>query len=82
MLSCKDVAARASDLIDGELSGWQAFRMRLHLAMCRGCANFIRQIRTTRDLTDALPEPAPAPQADAPRIALILSQLRDPPRDN
>jgi anti-sigma factor RsiW len=45
MLSCKEVADRASALIDGELSAWDALQMRLHLAMCKGCGAFIEQIR-------------------------------------
>lgn len=47
MLNCKEVADRASALIDGELSLWDALQMRLHLAMCKGCSNFINQMRAT-----------------------------------
>lgn len=51
MLRCKQVAERASLLIDGELRPWQRFNMKLHLAMCRGCRAFVEQMRITRDLT-------------------------------
>lgn len=51
MLSCKDVSNRASALIDGETGLCETLRIRLHLAMCKGCSAFVAQMRVTRDLT-------------------------------
>ncbi len=78
MLSCKEVADRASALIDGELSAWDALQMRLHLAMCRGCGAFLDQMRTTDQLAAQVVEPdEPAQQeAEDGRYAEILSMLR------
>lgn len=45
MLSCKEVAERASALIDGELGLFDRLQMRL--AMCKGCGAFIDQMKTT-----------------------------------
>jgi len=78
MLSCQEVAQRASALIDGELGPFDRFQMWLHLAMCNGCSTFVRQMKTTKDLTQSA-----APQDDLTdagvdnRISAILSQLRD-----
>lgn len=47
MLTCKEVAMRASDLIDRDLTVWQRLQMKLHLSMCKGCAAFVVQLRTT-----------------------------------
>ena len=77
MLSCKEVSIRASALIDGELSMWQALQMRLHLAMCKGCERFVAQMRTTRDLTESLPAADAQGEADGDRISAILSQLHE-----
>ncbi len=77
MLSCRQVASRASTLIDGELSTWETFQMRLHLAMCKGCGRFIGQMRITRDLTLATPSPDATDEADDGRISAILSQLHN-----
>ena len=77
MLNCQEVAARASALIDGELSTWEALQMQLHLAMCKGCGRFIGQMRTTRDLTENLPATATHDEADADHISAILSQLHE-----
>ncbi len=75
MLSCKEVASRASALIDGELSTWETLQMRLHLAMCKGCGRFIGQMRIVRDLTLATPSPDATDEVDDDRISAILSQL-------
>lgn len=78
MLSCKDVAERASALIDGELGLFDRLQMRLHLAMCKGCGAFIQQMKTTSDLTHsaALQDDLPGGEVDD-RISAILSQLLD-----
>lgn len=78
MLSCKEVAERASALIDGELGVFDLLQMRLHLAMCKGCDAFIRQMRTTRDLTTsaAVIDDQQSAEMDS-RISAILAQLHD-----
>lgn len=78
MLSCKEVAERASALIDGELGLFERLQMRLHLAMCKGCGAFIDQMKTTDDLTHLSSEQdvLPADEVDA-HISAILSQLHE-----
>lgn len=75
MLSCKDIALRASTLIDGELGALEAIQMRLHLAMCKGCRAFIGQMRITRDLTQVPPATPDAADADDGRIVAILARV-------
>lgn len=53
MLSCKEVAERASALIDGELGLMDRLQLRLHLAMCKGCRAFIGQMKITDGLAKA-----------------------------
>lgn len=74
MLSCKDVSARASALIDKDLPLWDVLQMRLHLAMCKGCRAFMRQMRITRSLTAVVPAAGPDDEA---AMAAILARLRD-----
>ena len=78
MLSCKEVAERASALIDGELGLFDLLQMRLHLAMCKGCDAFIRQMKTTSGLTQsaAVQDDLPGSEVDS-GISAILSQLHD-----
>lgn len=78
MLRCKDVAAQASAHIDGELSLWKRFQMRVHLAMCHGCNAFVTQLRETNELARHIahaPEP-PALDAANSHYADALSELR------
>lgn len=79
MLNCKEVAARAGALVDGELSLWDALQMRLHLAFCRGCRHFIDQIRTTDRLTATIAQVdlGMPDDADDGRLAEVLSMLRE-----
>ncbi len=58
-MSCKEVADRASAVVDGELSGWEMLQIRLHLAMCRGCSRFIRQMRAVDQLAASITELPP-----------------------
>lgn len=77
MLRCSDIAERASALIDGEVRGWEAIQIRMHLAMCEGCRRFIRQMRTTRDLTLAAAKAPARREGDDAEIAAILSQFHE-----
>jgi hypothetical protein len=47
MLRCKDIAAHASEHIDGELNWKQSLGYGLHLLVCGYCRRFVRQLRTT-----------------------------------
>lgn len=49
MLSCKQVAAIASDYLDNNTPlKWQ---IRLHLLMCANCRRFVRHLKITRDIS-------------------------------
>ncbi len=75
MLSCKEVAERASALVDGEVSAWEAMQLKVHMAMCKGCGRFVDQIRTTDELTAAAAADDMSSEADDDRISAILAQL-------
>lgn len=74
MLRCKDVSERTSALIDKELPLWEVLQLRLHLAVCKGCQAFVRQMRITRSLTAV---PPPAGPDDAAVMAAILARFHD-----
>lgn len=75
MMSCKEVAEKASALVDGEVSAWEAMQLKVHLAMCKGCGRFVDQIRTTDELTAAAASDDMMSEADDSRINAILAEL-------
>ncbi|HRF74259.1 MAG TPA: zf-HC2 domain-containing protein [Accumulibacter sp.] len=44
MLTCREVTLLLSQAQDRKLSTVQGVRLRLHLAICKGCANFSKQM--------------------------------------
>ncbi|MBC9251541.1 anti-sigma factor [Pseudomonas alcaligenes] len=73
MLSCKELVAHSSDFLDGQLGFRQRLAVRVHLASCRNCRRFIRQMRVTQAVLRKLPDSA-IPELDA--LAERLAQQR------
>jgi anti-sigma factor RsiW len=73
MLSCKELVALSSDLLDGQLSLRQRLAVRAHLAMCLRCRRFIRQMRLSQAVLRQLPQ---APIAELDALAVKLAELR------
>lgn len=44
MLNCREITERASDFLDGSLSWPVRLELRMHLAMCRFCREYVRQL--------------------------------------
>ncbi|RMG38379.1 MAG: hypothetical protein D6725_07240 [Planctomycetota bacterium] len=62
MLSCREVARLLSESVDRKLGLWQRIHLRLHLAMCRLCSGFRRDLlRFERLVREAAP-PGPPEQ--------------------
>ncbi|SDH37227.1 anti-sigma factor family protein [Pseudomonas panipatensis] len=76
MLTCKQLVALSSDLLDSQLSLREKLAVRRHLLVCRNCRRFLKQMRLTRATLRLLPE-APSPELDL--LAARLAELR---RDN
>ena len=73
MLSCKELVAHSSDLLDGQLSLRQRLGVRAHLAMCLRCRRFIKQMRLSQAVLRQLPREQIA-ELDA--LAAKLAELR------
>jgi predicted anti-sigma-YlaC factor YlaD len=65
-LTCKQATALVSQGLDRQLSRWERLKLRLHLAICDACSNFVRQTefirRAVRRLADG--EDAPPKRRD------------------
>ena len=53
MLKCRDVPARAEQLMAGDMTTGQRLSLRMHLLMCAHCRRYARQLKI---LVGALPE--------------------------
>lgn len=73
MLSCKELVAHSSDLLDGQLRLRQRLAVRAHLAMCLRCRRFIKQMRLSQAVLRQLPQ---APIAELDALAAKLAELR------
>lgn len=49
MLTCKEATRRLSESLDRPLTLSERLSLRLHLAMCRGCSNYERQMVMLRE---------------------------------
>ncbi|BAN49881.1 zf-HC2 domain-containing protein [Metapseudomonas resinovorans] len=76
MLTCKELVARSSDLLDGELSFRERMAVRRHLMLCRNCRRFIKQMKLTQAVIRHMPE---SQGSDLDDLAAFLAQQR---RDN
>ncbi|WP_020096143.1 zf-HC2 domain-containing protein [Methylobacterium sp. 190mf] len=70
------MAEQASAFVDAEVSGYVRWRIRLHLATCKNCLRFVRQIALTRDALGRLPHPP----LDATREDELVAALREASR--
>ena len=53
-LTCAELVELVCDYIEGALSSGERARFEEHLTICRGCANYLNQVRTTIALTGRL----------------------------
>lgn len=76
MLSCKELVARSSDYLDGQLTLGEKLLARQHLVFCKNCRRFIRQMRLAQATVKALPE---APVDDIDEIVQRMTDAQRPP---
>jgi anti-sigma factor RsiW len=75
MLTCRDITELVTDYSEGRISFAQRLSFRLHLAMCRHCRAYLRQMRmTVRTLGKLAGEPISASVRD--ELAVRLRRMR------
>jgi anti-sigma factor RsiW len=62
-LTCKELVELVTDYLEGALPPAERVRFETHLVSCRGCANYLDQMRRTLDAVGALSEEAIDPDA-------------------
>ena len=77
MLTCKQLAQlHASDYLDGNLTGWQRTRVRVHLAICAHCRCFMRQMKQASNILSGRPIPV-----DGAQTSDLVKQLMQASRE-
>jgi len=77
MLTCQELVAHSSDYLDGQLRLRERIAVRAHLAMCRHCRRFIRQMKVTQAVLRQLPEQS-LPELDALADRLAEQRRQQP----
>jgi len=76
MLSCKELVARSSDFLDGQLSFREKLAVRRHLLLCKNCRRFIKQMHLTQQVLRKLPEAA------SPELEQLAERLAEQRRSS
>lgn len=78
MLSCKEVTELVSTSLDRKLNIRQRVGIRLHLLICEGCTNFVRQMKVVRAATRRLAEGEAGGVTETARLSeQARSRIRD-----
>ncbi|MBH0203665.1 MAG: zf-HC2 domain-containing protein [Nitrospira sp.] len=78
-VTCQDVVQWASAYLDEQVGDDRTRQIVLHLAICAGCATYVKQIATVRDVVGLLPKAVEQP-SDAHRLkqAFLARARRSP----
>ena len=81
MLHCDKVTKHVSDSMDRDLSLWQRLGVRMHLLMCKHCAQFAKQLQLIRKMSRKGVDDYPQEQLDESvknNIKKLLEDKRQP----
>ena len=59
MINCREIREQTPSYLDGDVPFGQRLSIWMHLAMCRVCSTYVRQIRIIRDRLGNLPGISP-----------------------
>ena len=54
MLTCKEITELATDYVEGETPFGQRVSVWMHLAMCKACKRYVRQVTTLHQIASRL----------------------------
>lgn len=69
LLSCAEAARRISDSMDRPLPAWDRIRLRGHLAICKFCERYRRQLQFLRSALRQHPDRLAEPSSDEPGLS-------------
>jgi len=77
MLTCQEVALLVSDYLDDRMTGWERIKFRIHVAMCKDCREWLRQLEITTDLLGHAPDVDVPPELSDNLLAAFKDWTKD-----
>jgi anti-sigma factor RsiW len=59
-VTCKEFVEVLTDYLDGAMEPAERAEIERHIVICRGCSNYMEQMRSTIDLLGRIADEAPA----------------------
>jgi anti-sigma factor RsiW len=76
-ITCKEIVELVSDYVEGELGPEEREAVEMHLNLCDGCTDYVRQLRMSIELTGKLPVDAISPELEEELCAAFRSFKRE-----
>jgi anti-sigma factor RsiW len=76
-IACQQAVELVTDYLEGALSSRERARLEKHLRACRHCTEYVRQIRTTIDVTGRVTAKSLTPKARRELVALYREWTMD-----
>lgn len=77
MMNCREVTESASDYLERRLGFWRRAGVMFHLAMCKGCRAYVKQLRVAMEALRSLGRTKPSATVPDERL---LEAFRKQPR--
>jgi anti-sigma factor RsiW len=78
-LTCREFVEVLTDYLDGALEPSARADVERHLVICRGCANYTEQMRSTIGLLRRLADARPTEEQAAPLLAMFRTWQAERP---
>ena len=76
-ITCREIVELVTDYVEGALGPEEREAVEMHLNLCDGCTDYLRQLRMSIELTGMLPEDAISPELEDELCAAFRSFKRE-----
>ncbi len=77
MLSCREITAKANDMLDNQLGFRERMAVRMHLVMCVHCRRFNRHLRALTAMLKRRSEFEVLPEDFVDRVMTTIQRAQD-----
>jgi anti-sigma factor RsiW len=70
-VTCREFVEVLTDYLEGALDAHERAEIERHIVICRGCSNYIEQMRSTIDLLGRIAAAAPADEPATAALAIF-----------